>query len=606
MAGFSDVLWFIGAVENNVDERLEGRIQVRAFGIHGTPEQIPTTDLPWATLIIGNYDTNFIVPPLNSWVFGFFMDGRDAQHPMILGLIPTQHTKPIDPINNGWGSTDMKDYDRKAMGSRPEDLGQPSLSRLTRGEDIQNTYNAALEITRVKDIPLPNNMGTWSEPSSAYNAQYPFNRAIETSSGHSVEIDDTPGAERIMVYHRSGSYVQIDARGTTTHKATGDKYDINESNQHVYIGGKNVICIEGDSYVYVKGNKYEEILGDYKQVVHGNHEISSAGQINLNASDELQFRAAKVTGESKVENMSLKGAKEIRLSSGTGTHINSSAFINMNGSSVNLKAGSSISIDAGDAFSAKSAIVKIGGGDKISMSASMVAIDDFIQLSSGSSDAPDGVDLEVMVANSADMPEPATKSANVYSSTKGNESVGTVGYSSSDGESENPAPYLEGYTSSCASDVVEEIAKYETFHASAFWDYKQWSIGYGTKANSKDEVIDEPEARRRLTSRISSDQAFVRGFARQYNYTWNDCQVDALTSFIYNLGSGTLKELTDNGTRDNATIANKILEYYNAGGQRLEGLVKRRISESEWFKNGMTNENATEIPTGSTNSGTAI
>ena len=99
--GLQNPYFFIGVIENNVDERLEGRVQVRAFGIHGTVQEIPTEDLPWAVLIQGGYDVNSPIPPLNSWVFGFFLDGRDAQQPMILGLIPTQMTEPVDPIKNG-------------------------------------------------------------------------------------------------------------------------------------------------------------------------------------------------------------------------------------------------------------------------------------------------------------------------------------------------------------------------------------------------------------------------------------------------------------------------------------------------------------------------
>jgi len=78
--GIKDPLWFVGVIENNDDPRKEGRVQVRAFGIHGTNKDVETEDLPWAICIHGGYDVN-IVPKTNSWVFGFFMDGRGAQQP---------------------------------------------------------------------------------------------------------------------------------------------------------------------------------------------------------------------------------------------------------------------------------------------------------------------------------------------------------------------------------------------------------------------------------------------------------------------------------------------------------------------------------------------
>ena len=39
------------------------------------------------------------------------------------------------------------------------------------------------------------------------------NKVIETAH-HSIELDDTPDGERIMIHHKSGSFVQIDSVGT--------------------------------------------------------------------------------------------------------------------------------------------------------------------------------------------------------------------------------------------------------------------------------------------------------------------------------------------------------------------------------------------------------
>ena len=42
---------------------------------------------------------------------------------------------------------------------------------------------------------------------------YPFNHVIETESGHYVEIDDTKDNERIHVYHKTGTFLEIDPLG---------------------------------------------------------------------------------------------------------------------------------------------------------------------------------------------------------------------------------------------------------------------------------------------------------------------------------------------------------------------------------------------------------
>ncbi len=68
-------------------------------------------------------------------------------------------------------------------------------------------------------------------------------------------------------------------------------------------------------------------------------------------------------------------------------------------------------------------------------------------------------------------------------------------------------------------------------------------------------------------------------------YQWTDQQLDALTSFAYNIGS--INELTANATRSNRVIAQKMLEYNRAGGERLQGLIDRRRIERQKFLNGM-------------------
>lgn len=64
-------------------------------------------------------------------------------------------------------------------------------------------------------------------------------------------------------------------------------------------------------------------------------------------------------------------------------------------------------------------------------------------------------------------------------------------------------------------------------------------------------------------------------------YHWNQNQLDALTSFAYNIGS--IVQLVANGTRSITEISNKILAYDKAGGQTLAGLTRRRKAEKELF-----------------------
>ncbi len=84
--GFESLVWFMGFVEDNADP-LNGRVRVRAFGFHPpvTDGTVLTEDLPWAHVV---RDSKFSsIPDLGDLVIGFFLDGRDAQHPVVLGTI---------------------------------------------------------------------------------------------------------------------------------------------------------------------------------------------------------------------------------------------------------------------------------------------------------------------------------------------------------------------------------------------------------------------------------------------------------------------------------------------------------------------------------------
>jgi GH24 family phage-related lysozyme (muramidase) len=582
--GLYEPLFFIGVVENNVDERLEKRVQVRAFGVHGTVDQVPTESLPWATLVYGSYDPNSPLPPINSFVFGFFVDGRDAQQPMILGLIPTQFTEVIDPSVTGWGAIPGKDSNIIAKGSTPDDYGQPANSRLERGEDIDQTYVVLQEMNRIKDVPTAKSNGddtspAFEEPAPAYNAQYPFNRVIETAN-HSIELDDTPGAERITIFHRSGSYVSIDSNGTSVHKAVSDKYEINDTHQHVYVGGKSNVTIMGDSRVLVKGNKVEEVEGDLVQIVHGNHLLSVAGQMNLNGSEEVQMRADKLRFEANVENINLKSGRAINIESGQSINVKSgdALFLQSSGAT-NVKAGEDVFIEAA------------GTGH---IKASTVNIDDNVSMANGDADGA----AEAQPAEGAELPEPASKSAST-TGYKNSSSYGSSGYASQDesgggssSSSSGADPAAEFTSAANASmGLLELIKSFEGFSQYPFEDYGQWSIGYGTGVGPSSQPpkipgpISEEEATRLLGESVQKFIVNVETINQKGNYNWSQESKDALASFGYNIGS--INELTADGTRDNTTIAAKMLEYVNAGGVPVAGLVARRNIERQKFLNGL-------------------
>ena len=309
--GIINPMFFIGVIEDNDDKTGQGRVKVRAFGAHGSLADIETKDLPWCLCVSGAYTPNNPIPPLNSFVFGVFLDGDEAQHPMVLGMIPTQYSEAHNPEIDGWGVIPGRDPDLLAKGSRPSDLHEPATSRLVRGEKIETTFHRDVSVNAVQDQKIANSDKTWSQPDSAYAAKYPYNTVIETAR-HTIELDDTPYQERIMIHHKSGSFIQIDAIGTVTERAESDRYEINIGTKHES-SGSSVVTINGNAHVYVKGNKTEEIMGDYKLLVHGNHEVNVGQNLFQLAGTSLQARAANVKIEANSDTLTLFGRKEIQF-----------------------------------------------------------------------------------------------------------------------------------------------------------------------------------------------------------------------------------------------------------------------------------------------------
>lgn len=311
--GISNPMWFVGVVENNDDPTKQGRVQVRAFGVHGenTDEEIPTGALPWAVCVAGNYEPNNPPPKLNSFVFGMFLDGDEAQHPMIMGLIPAQYTEKHDPDKDKWGVVPGDDAPLRAQGLDPESFGMTQMSRLGRAEDLDATYITPQFSNAITKQKIADSELTWDEPPPAYGAKYPHNRVIETAR-HSIEIDDTPGAERIHIHHMSGSYIEIDATGAVKERADGDRYEVTIGTKHES-SAHNVVTINGNSHVYIKGNKTEEIMGDYKQIVHGEHELSIGGSSFYNVGNHFNMRGANIKLEGNADRVTIFGKNEVQI-----------------------------------------------------------------------------------------------------------------------------------------------------------------------------------------------------------------------------------------------------------------------------------------------------
>jgi len=279
--GLNGFYWFTGVVEDRNDPLKAGRVRVRILGHHTSDKTIlPTEDLPWALVMlpitasgvsgIGQSATGLLE---GSWVFGFFRDNSRNQEPIILGSLPGRPTEPCEPSK---GFNDPR-------GLLPLYINEPDVNRLAVNGDIKHPSLAIDAASRVTGIQAYNS--EWSQPASTYAAVYPFNHVYESESGHIVEFDDTEGAERIHIRHRSGTRLEITANGDQLAIIKGDHYIIIDGNNKVYIAGSSDITVNGNAQLRAAGD-----VG----VLASNIDITATGNINMDAGGNVVITGSRI------------------------------------------------------------------------------------------------------------------------------------------------------------------------------------------------------------------------------------------------------------------------------------------------------------------------
>ncbi len=133
--------------------------------------------------------------------------------------------------------------------------------------------------------------------------------------------------------------------------------------------------------------------------------------------------------------------------------------------------------------------------------------------------------------------------------------------------------------------LVDYVKEKEGFRNNAYKDIVGVvTIGYGfTHGVKLGDTITRKAADERLKDELQSYLNNVINYGEANGYEWNSNQIGALTSFSFNLGKGSIKQVTQNGTRDNETIATKMRLYDKAGGKKVRGLTIRRNEEADHF-----------------------
>ena len=363
--------WFVGVVEDRNDPKKLGRLRVRCLGYHAKElNKLPTADLPWAHVM--NPITSATVSgvghtPLGAvegtWVVGFFIDGPDAQQPMIIGTLPgVPKDLPVKDAVNGFQDyinanyPKYKESDVNRLARNDEDSPHSTLTLRKADRDlavgtaqVDGVFDGVAQIPA--DLEQENN-GQWNEPETEYAATYPRNHVFETEGGHLKEYDDTPDKERIHERHASGSGYEIFSDGTKITRVKQDNYNIISNDEYCHIQGNSRETIDKGVRIRVNalgqsGNNYNVEVGEGSnvniEVNGGNINLTTlgsgqdAGDININAARDLKIQVGRNMTMDVIE--TITETSKTKTQSTQNTHQQNAATHDINGNAVDIAAG---------------------------------------------------------------------------------------------------------------------------------------------------------------------------------------------------------------------------------------------------------------------------
>ena len=304
-AGKGGFIWWVGFVEDRMDPLKLGRLKIRCVGWDADNKmQLPTDALPWAQVAFPVNNVNPYACKEGDMVLGFFADGEAAQQRIVFGQFPSiplkeanaeeAYSDPREDLADAPRPPESKEYIEDGTGivitekpqadPNPIYLDEPTTSRIARNdaETITETFIQERKDNVVKEIKTYNKeeeLSNWDEPETLYDAVYPYNNVMETESGHVVEYDDTPGAERIHIAHRNGSFTEWYPDGDRVEKITKNKYTIVMADDHLYVMGSCKITVQGDAEIYVQKNLYATVDENLTAYVVGNVDAQVDGDV---------------------------------------------------------------------------------------------------------------------------------------------------------------------------------------------------------------------------------------------------------------------------------------------------------------------------------------
>jgi hypothetical protein len=219
-----------------------------------------------------------------TWVVGFFRDPA-KQEPVIIGALPGVNTTETTNFTVA-ASSKVGGFSTAKDGGGFVDPNAKYPSELYLG--IADTNLLAQEsVDTHPSKKTKDTLDSWSTASGSAeqiastqaNAKYPTNHVFETESGHYVEFDDTVGNERIHLYHKMGTFIEIDKSGNVVIKTVGNVTNIVAGNMDIYVKGNYSVSAGGNIDVYAGGNLTEKVDGNRETTITGTETLEITGNV---------------------------------------------------------------------------------------------------------------------------------------------------------------------------------------------------------------------------------------------------------------------------------------------------------------------------------------
>ena len=168
------------------------------------------------------------------------------------------------------------------------------------------------------------------------------------------------------------------------------------------------------------------------------------------------------------------------------------------------------------------------------------------------------------------------------------------------------APRVHAAEMKMSDEGMRILKAEEGFSKYPYWDYKQYTVGYGTRCPSdmvnhyKKYGISKTEAETLLRNYMSGMEYTLNRYIERNNLVLTQNQYDAIALFSYNVGTGWTKESSGIFYRaiTNGATGNDLIRAFGlwckADGEIKSYLLRRRMSEANMYLNGVYSQQPPE------------